>query len=481
MLSNPRKVLIIAYRFPPQGGGGVQRTVKFVRYLHRFGWHPVVHTVQNPYWPLRDESLLQEIPAEVPVYRTRAFEFERLEKQLGSRFAKKAHPQLVSHQPQPPTSATDTTRQKRGTLASFRQLIHQRVLIPDPQIAWIPWALLKSLALMRRESIEVIYTSSPPNSTQILGLWLKKILKKPWVADFRDPWTDGVRRKQAYVHNRRRQRLEEAWERAIAERVDHFIVSTDKNAEQFVAKYPFLASKLSVLTNGFDPSDFEHISPKKKLLPEGHFHLTLTGNVETMFDAIPFFQAIKELVAENPEVAAHLRVNFVGTKRGKYDTYIQQHQLDRQINYISYVPHAESVQYLADSDALFLCQIPEYESAGVKLPGKLFEYLYMRKPVLALTLPGVTTSILERTGLGVVVNPNDVAGIKHAIHELYRQWHQGHWQYTPDDSVISTFDRIRLTERLATIFDAVAGRCETKGIGKPQSCMTEEEEHLEAR
>jgi glycosyltransferase involved in cell wall biosynthesis len=450
--------------------------LKFVQYLRHFGWQPVVHTVQNPYWPLRDETLLREIPADMRVYRTRTFEFERLEKRLGTLLGRKTKEQRALQQSQPRPQPAGTEQPERGAFSRFRQTIHQRVLMPDPQIAWVPWALAKSLYLARKENVEVIYTSSPPNSVQVLGLWLKRLLHKPWVADFRDPWTEGIRRKQAYINNPFRQRLEESWERSIAERADHLIVSTDKNREQFLSKYPFLAPKLTTLTNGFDPADFSHISPQRKLLQEGYFHLTLTGNIETMFDATPFLQAIKELVAENPTL--HLRVNFVGTKQGKYDNYIQHHHLDRQINYIGYVPHADSVQYLADSDVLFLCQIPEYESASVKLPGKLFEYLYMRKPVLALTLPGVTSEILERAGLGVVVDPNDVPGIKRALGDLYRQWQQRQWQFMPDDTFISTFDRIQLTERLAMIFAAVTSRGEVGVVWRKEPNSANEGDKL---
>lgn len=451
-----RKVLIIAYRFPPQGGGGVQRTLKFVRYVRRFGWQPVVHTVQNPFWPLRDETLEKEIPGDVRVYRTRTFEFERLEKRLGSLFAKPLTPSQGSPQQQPLRSQEEMAKKKQGVPGSFQKFVHQRILMPDPQIAWLPWAFLRSLYIARKEQIDLIYTSSPPNSSQVLGLWLKRALKKPWVTDFRDPWTDGVRRKQAYVGNPFRQRLEESWERAIAENTDYFVVSTEKNQEQFLAKHPVLATKLTTLTNGFDPEDFAHVTATKKFLPEGYFHLTLTGNVETMFDATPFFQAVRELLTEEPGAEAHFRINFVGTKRGKYDHTIQDLHLATVVQYIGYVPHSDSVQYLADSDALFLCQIPEYESAVVKLPGKLFEYLYLRKPILALTLPGETTSILERTGLGVVAHPNDTPGIKEALRHLYLQWKQARWSFTPNHTAIEAFNRVHLAERLAHIFDQVA-------------------------
>jgi glycosyltransferase involved in cell wall biosynthesis len=366
-----------------------------------------------------------------------------------------------------PLASEDNTG--RGIVAAMRQFVHRRILVPDPQVAWLPWALLRTLAIVRQENPEVIYSSSPPNSSQVLALWLKRIVNKPWVADLRDPWTEGVRRKQSYVNNRLRKRLEESWERAIALRADHFIVSTEKTAEQFVGKYPFLQSKLTVLTNGFDPVDFTHVNAGKKLLADGLFHLTLTGNVETMFDAIPFFQAVKELVTEQSDVGAHLRVNFVGTRRSKYDTFIRENALDRQVQYVGYVPHADSVQYLADSDVLFLCQIPEYESAGIKLPGKLFEYLYLRKPVLALTLPGVTTDILQRAGLGVVINPNDVSGIKEALRDLYGQWRTQQWRFVPDEVFINTFDRARLTERLAVIFEMVTNRPDAGAVGRKES------------
>jgi glycosyltransferase involved in cell wall biosynthesis len=458
-----RKALIIAYRFPPQGGGGVQRTLKFVRYIRSFGWQPIVHTVRNPFWALHDESLLAEVPEDVRIYRTRVFEFERLEARLASLTRPKPS-QTAAGKPKPepaPAGETsrsaDSRRSRRNPLGELQRLVHRRLLIPDPQVAWLPVAFLKSLYIARREDVDLIYSSSPPNSSQVLGLWLKRALGKPWVTDFRDPWTDGVRRKQSYVGNPFRQRLEESWERAIAENTDHLIVSTEKNQEQFLAKYPFLEGKLTTLTNGFDPKDFAHVSEESRLLPRERFHLTLTGNVETMFDAAPFFRAVQGFLAEHPAARQDFSINFVGTKRGKYDALIRDLGLEDVVHYIGYVPHSQSVQYLADSDVLFLCQIPEYESAVVKLPGKLFEYLNMRKPILALTLPGVTTSILDRAGLGVVAHPDDTKAIQAAVTDLYRQWREGRWRFQPDRAFIDTFDRRRLAERLARIFDEVSG------------------------
>jgi glycosyltransferase involved in cell wall biosynthesis len=451
------KVLVIAYRFPPQGGGGVQRTLKFVKYLPQWGWLPVVHTVRNPHWPLRDDTLLDELPLGVRVYRTLTLEFERLQGAAGSLFAE-GETRRDNGDDGAAASPRPASRLRRSC-KTVANIIHRHVLIPDPQVAWIPPAFLKSLYIIRRTGAALIYTSSPPNSTQVLGLLLKRVTKLPWVADFRDPWTEGIRRRQAYQGNRGRQRLEEAWERAVLTQADHVVVTTEKTLEQFVGKYPSIsAAKFSVITNGFDPADFVAIPSAPSLLDPRQFNITLTGNVEAMFDAQPFFRTLSELLNEDAEICSRLRVNFIGTKRGKYDDYLRQHRLDGHVRYIGYVPHATCLQYLAESDALFLCQIPVYESASTKLSGKLFEYLYMRKPILALTLPGLTADILSRSGLGMVVDPNDRAGIKKALHDLYFRQKVGQTPVVPDEAYIDSFNRMHQTQRLAQIFERLVGR-----------------------
>jgi glycosyltransferase involved in cell wall biosynthesis len=467
-----RKVLVLAYRFPPQGGGGVQRTLKFVKYLPGEGWLPVVHTVANPYWSLQDPTLLAEIPPVVKVSRSRTFEFERFaraaEGLLSAEGTAAARPDRRGAGPgvgprtdrQAPAAAPRRGGMRRRLLQPLAAFVQRHLLVPDPQITWMPGAFLAGLRAIRRERVALIYTSSPPNSGLVLGLMLKVVTRLPWIADMRDPWTEGIRRKQSYEQSRLRGALDHALERAVFARADHIVLTTEKTLEQYLAKYPRVPrEKYSVITNGFDPGDFALGPSSERLLAAGDFNLTLTGNVEAMFDAIPFFSAVKDLVDESEEVRAHLRVNFVGTKRGKYDDFIRDHALDGTVRYIGYVPHQTSLRYLAESDALFLCQIPVYESATTKLSGKLFEYLYMRKPILALTIPGLTTEILSRSGLGTVVDPGDRAGIKKAVRDLYTDWREGRARTTPDEAYIGTFDRVRQTRRLAGLLDRLAGSC----------------------
>jgi glycosyltransferase involved in cell wall biosynthesis len=452
----PRKVLVLAYRFPPQGGGGVQRTLKFVKYLPKRGWLPVVLTVSNPYWPLQDPTLLGEIPPSVKVFRSRTFEFERLGRAadglLSSREASTAP--APSAAPAPSRRANPLRRVVKA-LAGF---VQRHLLIPDPQIAWVPGAFVKSLSLIRKERVDLVYSSSPPNSGQVLAFLVKRFTKRPWIADFRDPWTEGIRRKQAYAQSGVRRRLEGFLERAVIRWADHVVVTTEKTLEQFLAKYPSVpAEKYSVITNGFDPEDFALDPGAARLLGAGDFNVTLTGNVEAMFDAVPLLSTVKELADEDEGIRARLRVNFVGAKRGKYDDFIRENHLETNVRYIGYVPHQTSLRYLAESNVLFLCQIPVYESATTKLSGKLFEYLYMRKPILALTLPGLTSAILSRSGLGIAVDPNDRVGIKKALRDLYLQWRDGQGRPPVDEAYISGFDRALQAQRLAGLFDHLAG------------------------
>jgi len=454
-------VLVLAYRFPPQGGGGVQRTLKFVKYLPERGWRPVVHTVSNPYWPLRDPTLLSEIPPSVRVYRTPTFEFEKLGHTVDA---------LVSADGARPGSRPagvdggDIAPRPRGgwlrrRLRGLGQWVLRHVLIPDPQIAWVPVALLRSVYLLRKERVSVVYSSSPPNSAQVLALLLKQWAGRPWVADFRDEWTEGIRRKLVYQESPRRGRIEAALERLVVRHADHVVVTTEKALEHFLQKYPFAPrEKFSVITNGFDPRDFALPPTGEPLLDARDFNVTLTGNVEAMFDAAPFLSAVRELVDEDEGIRACLRVNFIGTRRGKYDDYLREPPLASVVRYVGYVPHQTSLRYLAESSVLFLCQIPVYESAASKLSGKLFEYLYMRKPILALTLPGLTADILSRSGLGTVVDPSDRPGIKKALRELYVAWRDGAVPPAADEAYIGEFDRTRQAARMAALFDQLARR-----------------------
>lgn len=447
-----RKALLISYRFPPQGGGGVQRTLKFTKYLRDFGWEPVVQTARDPFWPLQDDSLLEDVPPGVRVYRTPSFEFERLEQRLARLAGQDGR---RSQGPANGAAARKTRPSRGGVLNAIRTLVHRRLLVPDAQIAWLPGALAHSLKIARREGIRLVYTTSPPNSVQILGGLVARLLRRPWVADFRDPWTDGPRRQQAYVDNGMRERLERAAERWIVRRADRVLVSAEPLRTRFLAKYPFLApEKVVVLTNGFDPSDFDASEDAGRDLEMGRFHVSGAGNIEAMFDARPLLQALAAAMAAEPGLERDLLVNLIGARKGKYDADIRALGLTGRVRYIGWVHHAQSLRYLGQSDVLLMCQLPHAGGGGEKLSVKFFEYLYLRKPILCLSVPGLTADLLAESGLGTVVHPDDVEGIKAAVLRLYARRGE---PMRANASLIARFDRRNLTSQLAAIFDELDG------------------------
>jgi glycosyltransferase involved in cell wall biosynthesis len=445
-----RKALLISYRFPPQAGGGVQRTLKFTKYLRDFGWEPVVQTARNPFWALRDDSLLEDVPPGVRVYRTPSFEFERLEQRLARLAGQEGR---GGHDP---AKGGDPAGRTRGGLVdAIRGAVHRRLLVPDAQIAWLPVALAHSLKIARREGIRLVYTTSPPNSVQILGGLVARLIRRPWVADFRDPFTDGPRRQQAYVGNGMRERLERAAERWIVKRADRVLVSAEHLRTSFLAKYPFLTpEKVVVLTNGFDPSDFDAFLGTSRDLEPGRFHVSGAGNIDAMFDARPLLRGVAAAIAADPGLAEDLLVNLIGARKDKYDADIRELGLSGRVRYIGWVDHTQSLRYLGQSDVLLMCRLPHTGGGRQKLSVKFFEYLYLRKPILCLSLPGLTPDLLVESGLGTVVHPEDVEGIKAALLRLYARRQE---PVRANASLIARFDRRNLTSRLAQIFDELDG------------------------
>jgi len=462
-----RTVLVLTYRWPPQGGVSVQRVTKFVKYLARQGWRPVVHTVTNPYAPVRDQGLERDVPAGVAVYRTPTVEWEAVESSLagmvkrlrGGGHKSSGNGSSGDGPSREATTATvgRTEREARttrhGQLGAVGNFVWSKLLIPDPQIVWAGAAYVRSLAIARRERPDVIFSTSPPNSVNILAAALARKLGVPWIADMRDPWTEGIRRKQWYPGNSARQAREERWEKEIFTRASAVVVTTEATRDDFLRKYAWCPpERVSVITNGFDPEDFAHVSAQPKFLEPGLLHVTVTGTVETLFDLMPFLSAVRDLVCASADARRLLRVNFVGAKRQPlYDEFIAREGIADVVRFYPFKPHAESVQYVADSTVLMLCQVPREDSGAIKIQGKMCEYLYTRKPILALTIPGETASILQRAGLGRVVDPRDQPAIHAALAQLVDEFRDGRLVVHPDQATIDEFDREKQAVKLARL------------------------------
>jgi glycosyltransferase involved in cell wall biosynthesis len=410
-----KKVLLVAYHYPPLGGGGVFRTLKFTKYLPEFGYQPHVLTVKNPMYRTKDPTLVKEIPAEANIHRTFSFEHRILRA-----------PRLLNM-----------------NLKWF--------YMPDEYIGWLPFAVSFGAKLVKKENISVIYATSPIPTSLLIGFFLKKKTKKPLVIDFRDSWTDNP-------FNIYPTKFHESIERKMEEKVltqaDYVTVVTDSIKNTLIKRYPFLQSKIETLTNGFDSEDFMNLEINEKT---DKFRITYAGSIYGLRTAKSFLLALKELTDENEELREKVEVLFVGNPGKETPHLIKKLGLDENVKLVKYVPHRECLELMVNSQALLLL----ITSGGAKgegiLTGKLFEYLASRKPIIAIAPEnGLAANIIKSLNAGTVLPPRDTRLIKKAISDFYEEWIEGKLSATTANmGNIARYDRKILTQRLAQIFTKV--------------------------
>lgn len=434
-----QKVLVIAYTFPPRGGSGVQRTVKFAKYLPGFGWQPVILTVSNPPPREADHSLLDELPGDLPVYRVPDFNMRFLRGIAGRLFSPNGQRAKAGTDSLKPTSpARNKTR--TGFVGTW-------LMIPDSCIRWLPAALWAGLRIVKQ--CDVIYSTSAPFTDHLVAALLCKLSGKPWVADFRDPWTQYV----VYQHSSRlRSRVDAFLEERLLKAADLITVTCAATAKSFQDVYPSLPKdKFLEITNGFDAEDFD--SPVCS--PLDTFTIAYTGRFDSQKNvSFSFLQALKELCCERPELAGKIKVVFAGSFGEQSRALLEQWNLEEMVTLMGYVPHHESVKLLLGSHVLLLTLS---DDLGIDLtyPGKLFEYLAARKTILALATEGATADLIRDMEAGLVVSPDDVGAIKHAVLSLYNQHKEGSTLSRTYDN-LQRFERRPLTERLAQCLDVVS-------------------------
>ncbi|MDR0874330.1 MAG: glycosyltransferase, partial [Prevotellaceae bacterium] len=303
------KILIITYYFPPSGGSGVQRWLKFVKYLPKFGWQPVVLTVKPEManFPHIDRSLEKDIPPEVRVERTDTFEILNLYKKVS---AEKEVP-------------FGNLKDKTSLLQKISRFIRGNFFLPDPRRGWNKYAYRRACRLIETEKIEYIVTTSPPHSTQLMGLRLKKKFPEiKWIADFRDPWTDIHYYKMLYP-TAIADRINKNYERKVLETADKVIVTHEGTRNVFLSKSEkILPEKIAVITNGFDEDDFLHIKEN----PQPRFTLTYIGILYNSNDLKSLLAAFSKM--QNRE---NCRLRFVGQSGSVMAAEIEKYDLKNEV------------------------------------------------------------------------------------------------------------------------------------------------------
>jgi len=407
-----KKVLMIAYQYPPLGGGGVFRTLKFTKYLPQFGFQPYVLTVKNPMYVTKDRTLLREIPPIVKVFRTFSFEHRVLRA-----------PRLLN-------------------------IDLKWFYTPDVNIGWLPFAVHTGVKIIKKENIDAIFATSPIWTSLLVGFLLKKTTKKPLVIDFRDPWTDNP---FAEYPTKLHENIEKKMEETILTQANYVIVASDSTKNSLIKRYPFIKSKIEVITNGFDPDDFKDLKIQEQT---NKFRITHTGSIYGLLTARPFLLALKKLTEEKADLRKKLESIFVGNYGKETPLLVKKFKLEDVVKLVRYVPHKECLELMLNSQALLLLITVEDPRGEGILTGKLFEYLASQRPILAIAPEnGAAANVIRSLKAGIIVSQNNIQLIKDTILKLYEQWKQDKLIRITGD--ISKYDRRILTQRLAQIFETI--------------------------
>ncbi len=386
-----KKVLIITYYWPPSGGAGVQRWLKFAKYLPEFGIEPYVLTVDPGFasYPQTDKSLEEEIPGNLKVFKTRSLEVLRI---ISGLFGKDQVPY-----------GGFSNIENKGLKQTVLRFIRGNFFIPDARIGWKRYALKKAREIIRHYDIRTIVTTGPPHSTHLIGLKLKKRLPVKWIADFRDPWTD-IYYYSDMLHTPVAKSIDRRKEKIVLENADRVIAINKSTSELLKSKINIRdEGKFTVITNGFDEDDFNiPVSPARE------FIITYSGNLSEHYRPRVFFKALSRVKAGHPGIRFRFRV--AGCISPFTEREIKEHGLNDIYENLGYVGHQKLTGLLKNSTVL-LYAFPETVSYSGS-SGKLYEYLATGRPVISIDSPGSdAAAIIRECEAGKNFSRDDEAGM----------------------------------------------------------------------
>lgn len=449
-----KRVLMIAYFFPPVGGigaAGSQRVLKFAKYLPKYAWQPIILSVKEqcyePYLST-DPSLLSKVSPGTPVVRTPIIRWLTRILELKGKLRRPVAvgSPCAEAPPVPPQSVMRSSR--GGWYQRVKDGITDLFEIPDEEMGWILPATFAGLAAYRRHRYDAIFSTGRPWSAHVIGLLLKRITGKSLVVDFRDPWMTNPFR---LPYSRLKDTLEGFLERKVIEGADLVIANTKELQAEFMRRFPSQpCTKFAVLLNGFDPDDYGPSKEGQSNESGESFVVAHTGFLYGRRDPLPFLKAVKKLISRSEIDRKHLTVNLVGTVELPYNLpeFLVAHGLDDIVMLHNHVPFQESLDHMRRASVLLLLQ----PGTTTQVPSKLFEYIGMKKPILAISpKSGATSRIVSEEGLGETADPDDVEEIALALERLYKRWKA---KERPDFTYEAAYRKYNvqfMTEQLASL------------------------------
>ena len=433
-----RKILMIINFFPPAGGGGVYRPLSFVKYLSRLSWHVTVVTPRPGEFWISDPGLEKEIPSSVRVVRTASLSGLRL---LGAVRG---------------GSAGGRSRRSSGAFAALRRF-GELFLIPDTYAGWVPFAARAAGKLCRRERFDVIYSTSPPDSSHLAARGVSRAFGIPWVADFRDPWINlYLREPPTPIHRAVHERLERSVSRA-----DLVLVTTAAHERLLAEKYPWC--RIERIPNGFDGEDFArdagaHDAGARPAA--GPFIVTHCGMLTLGRSAGPFLEGFAALKRRSPGAAADIRVVFIGARESANEECVRRLGLQGLVVFEDNLPHSECIARERRSHALLLIKHDDERYRGL-VPGKLFEYIGARRPILAVVPDGEAAQIVRDLRRGETTRIGDPDGVARALETMYSRYRAGTLESSYSLGEVPQYSRsaeaARLSDLLARLIGGTCG------------------------
>ena len=422
----PQKVLIICYYWPPAGGPGVQRWLKFATYFSQFGIEPIVYCPAQAHYPIVDQSLVANVPVGITVLQTPIKEPTRWAQKLFSRQTKDLSRGII-------------TSGKKDWVERFLLFVRGHFFIPDARIGWVkPSVSFLSGYLQEHTDIKTIITTGPPHSLHLIGSALKQKLAINWIADFRDPWTQIHYHKDLNLSSwaaKKHQKLEQQ----VLTMADHIVVTSPLTKTHFKA---LTQQPISLVTNGYDPIDFPEASSAS-----GHFDLVHTGTLLAERNPNVLWEALSELI-KNTDFKAKAKVHLVGVVAPSIRSSIKRYGLEDIVELHGYVPHQEALQWVVDAQLLLLVEMNK-ETVKDIIPGKFFEYLGASAKTLAIgPEDGVIKELIESTQSGAYFGYHNVASIKDFIAEEFERYQN---DVRPVKSFAAEYERKALTQKMAAL------------------------------
>ncbi|MFK5879722.1 MAG: glycosyltransferase family 4 protein [Flavobacteriaceae bacterium] len=423
-MSKKIKILIITYYWPPAGGSGVQRWLKFVKYLQDFGIEPVVYCPDNPNYEVTDDSLLNEIPKGITVLIQPIFEPNTLLKK------KKVATASVSSNP--------------SLIQKVMQYIRGNYFIPDARKYWVKPSVKFLKDYLKNNTIDAIISTGPPHSMHLIAMQLKQELGIKWIADFRDPMANLFYNDTLLLTDKSKKKLQQL-EREILKKADKVITVSSQIQQEFQK----VRKDIEVITNGFD----DEVSNDQNTQLDTKFTLSHIGLLPAQSNPLVLWKVLRELIEINKEFADDLQINLVGNVSQKVIENISKFELKTFVELQGYVPHSKAIELQKQSQVLLLL-IPNVNGAKGIITGKVFEYLTSKRPILAVApTDGDLANILKTTNSGVAIDFDDADKLKSTILDFYKKYKEGNLQ--SHCIGIQKYHRKNLTQQLTQMIKEI--------------------------